>query len=201
MWILIYLSAFSICMYFYNKEIKSIFIRHRHLAPFIVFDIHLLADERTTATVSSLAFAVILARKACTAAAAACAGHCMPSNLSVFCGFLISEKDVLIARDALAISVDAVLMTIAEFVVWRHTCTCNWRYIFGERSSSDIGFLLFMSVIIIIKQLPVCNCRSENHAVIFAYYQSFPVLKYVLNFPARSSKSLIKLSERHIYLT
>ena len=34
----------------YNKEIKSIFIHHRHhRLPFIVFDIHLLADERTTA--------------------------------------------------------------------------------------------------------------------------------------------------------
>ena len=65
-------------MYIYNKEIKSICIRHRHLAtPFIVFDIHLLADERTTADVSSLAFAVVRASKACAVAAAACSTACL----------------------------------------------------------------------------------------------------------------------------
>ena len=46
---------------------------------FIVFDIH-LAVERTTADVSSLAFAVVRALKACVVAAAACVTTCL-----VFC--------------------------------------------------------------------------------------------------------------------
>ena len=40
---------------------NSTFIHHVTLLPFIVFDIQLLADERTTVDVSSLAFALVRA--------------------------------------------------------------------------------------------------------------------------------------------
>ena len=40
---------------------KSKFIHHVTSLPFIVFDIQLLADERTTADVSSLEFALVRA--------------------------------------------------------------------------------------------------------------------------------------------
>ena len=55
---------------------KSTFIHHVTSLLFIVFDVQLLADERTTADVSSLAFAVVRAWKACSVAAAACATAC-----------------------------------------------------------------------------------------------------------------------------
>ena len=71
------LSAISICKYIYNKEMKSIFIHHRHLAPLHRLRYPFACWWNDTADVSSLALAVVRAWKTCAVAAAGCTTACL----------------------------------------------------------------------------------------------------------------------------